>query len=116
VLRGMSYASVGRYRLALISLARARQLDPRNQWARDELWALHRQMDFDEIAHNDSIFEFSEICQIVHNTINGDRVACNDFHNTENFILTVNSVIIIAIGGGVDVTIVVRWIVVSWRR
>jgi tetratricopeptide (TPR) repeat protein len=50
VLRGISYASVGRFRWALLSLGRALQLDPRNRLAKEELWDVHRQMDFEQIA------------------------------------------------------------------
>lgn len=52
VLRGVSYASVGRYRWALISLGRAVQLNPSNVLAREALWSVHRDMDFQEISHD----------------------------------------------------------------
>lgn len=48
-LRGISYARVGRYRWALVSLGRALQLDPDNRLARDHLWALHQEMDLDQL-------------------------------------------------------------------
>jgi tetratricopeptide (TPR) repeat protein len=50
VLRGISYANVGRYRPALISLNRALQLDPHNALAREQLWSVHRQMDLNEVT------------------------------------------------------------------
>jgi tetratricopeptide (TPR) repeat protein len=49
VLRGISYANVGRYRPALISLNRALQLDPKNTLAREHLWSVHRQMDLNQV-------------------------------------------------------------------
>jgi tetratricopeptide (TPR) repeat protein len=45
VVRGLSYANIGRYRLALMAFRRALQLDPKNRLARESLWRLHRQMD-----------------------------------------------------------------------
>lgn len=50
VFRGMSYASVGRFRDALLSLRRALELNPRNKWAQEVLWDIHRQMDISQIA------------------------------------------------------------------
>ncbi len=50
VLRGISYANVGRYRPALISLNRALHLDPRNALAREQLWSVHRQMDLNQVV------------------------------------------------------------------
>lgn len=48
-LRGLSYARVGQYRLALASLNRALQLDPNYRLAQDQLWDLHRHMDIAKI-------------------------------------------------------------------
>jgi tetratricopeptide (TPR) repeat protein len=50
VIRGLSYSRVGRYRPALIKLRRALQLDPKNALAREVLWSVHRDMDFDQIV------------------------------------------------------------------
>jgi tetratricopeptide (TPR) repeat protein len=50
VLRGMSYSNVGQVRLALLSFRRALQLDPGNALARQQLWRLHRRLDFKEVA------------------------------------------------------------------
>jgi tetratricopeptide (TPR) repeat protein len=52
VLRGISYATVGQHRAALASFTRALQLDPKNRLAREQLWAVHRRMDFAEIAND----------------------------------------------------------------
>ena len=49
VLRGISFANVGRWRQALMALNRALQLDPKNQLARDQLWSVHRQMDLNQV-------------------------------------------------------------------
>jgi tetratricopeptide (TPR) repeat protein len=49
VLRGISYANVGRIRPALVSLGRALQLDPNNELAREQLWNVHRMMDFAQV-------------------------------------------------------------------
>jgi tetratricopeptide (TPR) repeat protein len=50
VIRGLSYSRIGQYRPALIKLNRALQLDPKNVLAREVLWSLHREMDFDKVA------------------------------------------------------------------
>lgn len=50
-LRGLSYAKVGQYRAALVSLNRALQLDPQNSLARAQLWDLHREMDVGKIKN-----------------------------------------------------------------
>jgi tetratricopeptide (TPR) repeat protein len=47
VLRGISYANVGQMRPALLSLGRALQLDPRHALAREQLWNVHRHMDYE---------------------------------------------------------------------
>jgi tetratricopeptide (TPR) repeat protein len=48
-LRGRSYAKVGRYRPALLSLNRALQLDPNYPLAKAQLWDLHREMDISKL-------------------------------------------------------------------
>jgi tetratricopeptide (TPR) repeat protein len=48
-LRGLSYAKVGQYRPALISLNRALELDPQYPLARTQLWNLHKEMDIDKL-------------------------------------------------------------------
>jgi tetratricopeptide (TPR) repeat protein len=50
--RGMSYASVGRYRQALMAFRRALQLDANNAVAREGFWRVHRALDFD-LLHSD---------------------------------------------------------------
>jgi len=50
VLRAVSFARIGRHRLALLSLTRALELDPNNALARETLWNVHRQMDFNEVV------------------------------------------------------------------
>jgi tetratricopeptide (TPR) repeat protein len=52
VLRGISYANVGQVRPALLSLGRALQLDPRHPLAREQLWNVHRMMDFSKVVHD----------------------------------------------------------------
>ena len=52
VLRGISYAKVGRYRQALISLGRAIQLDPQNTLARETLWRVHQEIDFTTLIND----------------------------------------------------------------
>ncbi len=52
ILRGISYANVGRWRPALVSLNRAVQLDPGNALARETLWSLHRQMDLNQVVND----------------------------------------------------------------
>lgn len=48
VLRGISYGKMGNPRLALASLNRAVQLDPQHRLANEQLWSLHRRIDFDK--------------------------------------------------------------------
>lgn len=55
VLRGLSYATVGQFRWALISLTRALQLDPDNRLARQALWSVYRQMDFSKIINDPEV-------------------------------------------------------------
>jgi tetratricopeptide (TPR) repeat protein len=52
VLRGISYAKVGRYRQALVSLGRAIQLDPNNTLARETLWRVHQEIDFTKLIND----------------------------------------------------------------
>jgi tetratricopeptide (TPR) repeat protein len=51
-IRGISYARLGQYRWALLALRRALQLDPRNPLARETLWGVHRQMDYNQVARD----------------------------------------------------------------
>jgi len=50
VLRGVSYANVGQIRPALVSLGRALQLDPAHKVAREQIWHVHRLMDFTKVV------------------------------------------------------------------
>ncbi len=52
VLRGLSYAQVGHYRLALLALGRAVELDPDNKLASDKLWQVHREIDFNQLVND----------------------------------------------------------------
>jgi tetratricopeptide (TPR) repeat protein len=49
-LRGMNYANVGQTRLALLSLGRALQLDPKHEVARAQMWRVHHLMDFTTVS------------------------------------------------------------------
>ncbi|MBI3412376.1 MAG: tetratricopeptide repeat protein [Planctomycetes bacterium] len=51
-LRGLSYSKVGQYRPALASFNRALQLDPNYPLAQEQLWKLHREMDFDQLKND----------------------------------------------------------------
>jgi tetratricopeptide (TPR) repeat protein len=57
VLRGISYATVGRFRPSLLSLKRALELDPKNALAHEQLWSVHRMMDFDQVARDPELLE-----------------------------------------------------------
>ena len=57
-LRGISYRQMGQTQLALVSLGRALQLDPRNTLARQQLWDLHRDLDFGELKHQPDLVPF----------------------------------------------------------
>jgi tetratricopeptide (TPR) repeat protein len=50
VLRGISYGNVGQIRPALVSLGRALQLAPANALAREQMWHVHRLMDFSKVV------------------------------------------------------------------
>jgi hypothetical protein len=52
VLRGISYAKVGRHRLALLSLGRALELEPGNRLARETLWNVYEDMDFEQVIND----------------------------------------------------------------
>ncbi len=57
-LRGMSYRQMGQTRLALISLGRAIQLDAHNPLAREQMWCIHRDLDFAELQHQPDLLPF----------------------------------------------------------
>ena len=57
VLRGISHASVSRYRPALLAFRRALQLDPNNQTAREEFWHVHVSLDFRQLAGDPELLE-----------------------------------------------------------
>jgi tetratricopeptide (TPR) repeat protein len=57
-LRGMSYRQMGQTKLALISLGRAIELDARNPLARQQLWDIHRDLDFAELKHQPELMPF----------------------------------------------------------
>ncbi len=51
-LRGLNYLQMGRFRLSLLSLRRALQLDPCNNLAREVLWSVHRAIDYSQLPHD----------------------------------------------------------------
>jgi hypothetical protein len=51
-LRGVGYANARQIRPALIALGRALELDPQHDRAREQLWYVHRLMDFDKVAQD----------------------------------------------------------------
>ena len=57
-LRGMSYRQMGQTRLALISLGRALHYDPKNTLARQQLWDIHRDLDFAQLKHEPELVPF----------------------------------------------------------
>ena len=57
-LRGLSYRHMGQTRLALISLGRAMQLDPRNPLARQQMWDIHRDLDFTGLKNEPDLVPF----------------------------------------------------------
>jgi len=57
-LRGMSYRHMGQTKLALISLGRALQLAPQNPLARQQLWDIHRDLNFAELKTQPDIVPF----------------------------------------------------------
>ena len=62
-LRGMSYRQMGQTPQALASLNRALQFDPKNALARQQMWALHRDLNFADLKNQPDLvpllnFEF----------------------------------------------------------
>jgi tetratricopeptide (TPR) repeat protein len=57
-LRGMSYRQMGQTRLALISLGRALQYDPQNALASEQMWDIHRDLDFAELKLQPDLVPF----------------------------------------------------------
>ncbi len=57
-LRGISYRQMGQTRLALISLGRALQFDPRNRLARQQLWDIHRDLNFEQLKNEPDVVPF----------------------------------------------------------
>jgi tetratricopeptide (TPR) repeat protein len=57
-LRGLSYRHMGQTRLALLSLGRALQLDPRNPLARNQMWDIHRDLDFTDLKNHPELVPF----------------------------------------------------------
>ncbi|MBI1830439.1 MAG: hypothetical protein HYR84_03200 [Planctomycetes bacterium] len=57
-LRGMSYRQMGQTKMALIHLSRALQLDPENELAREQMWMLHRDLDFNELHAQPDLVQF----------------------------------------------------------
>ncbi len=62
-LRGMSYRQMGQTHLALASLNRALQYDPKSPLARQQMWDLHRDLNFAELKNRPDLvpllnFEF----------------------------------------------------------
>jgi hypothetical protein len=57
-LRGMSYRQLGKTQLALVSLGRALQYDPRNALARQQMWGLHRDLDFAELQNQPEVVPY----------------------------------------------------------
>src|SRR5262245_23361696 len=61
VVRGISYAHVGRFRPALLAFRRALQLDPNNVMAREALWSVHRAMDFEQVAGDSETLQLIDL-------------------------------------------------------
>jgi tetratricopeptide (TPR) repeat protein len=63
-LRGLSFAQLGRNRLAILAFRRALRLDPNNDLAREGLWALHKKLDAAELAADPQTLELVdfELC------------------------------------------------------
>lgn len=56
-LRGLTFREVGQIDRALESLGRALQLNPRHPLAREQLWQLHRNLDYDKIKDHPTILK-----------------------------------------------------------
>lgn len=63
-LRGLSFAQLGRNRLAILAFRRALRLDPNNELAREGLWSLHKKLDAAELAADPQTLELVdfELC------------------------------------------------------
>jgi tetratricopeptide (TPR) repeat protein len=60
-LRGLSYLQMGRFRLSLLSLRRALQLDPNNRLARETLWSVHRSIDFEHLPNDPDLLALIDL-------------------------------------------------------
>ncbi len=56
-LRGLSFAQMGRNRLAILAFRRALALDANNELAREGLWSLHKKLDAAELAADPQTLE-----------------------------------------------------------
>ncbi|MEI7685763.1 MAG: hypothetical protein WCL32_12115 [Planctomycetota bacterium] len=56
-LRGLSFREVGQIDRAMVSLGRALELDPKHPLARDQLWQLHRDLDYGQIKEHPTILK-----------------------------------------------------------
>jgi len=61
VLRGLSYRNLGKYREALICYRNAMRIDPGNRLAREGMWALHREIDFDQIVNDAELLQLIDL-------------------------------------------------------
>jgi tetratricopeptide (TPR) repeat protein len=60
-LRGLSYLRMGQFRLSLLSLRRALELDPNNRLARETLWAVHRSIDFEHLPNDPELLALIDL-------------------------------------------------------
>ncbi len=60
-LRGLNYLQLGRFRLSLLCLRRALQLDPRNRLARDVLWSVHRAIDYSQLPNDPELLALIDL-------------------------------------------------------
>src|SRR5262245_13648016 len=56
-LRGLSFRQVGQIDRALVSLGRALQLNPQHPLAREQLWELHRDLDYHKVKDHPTILK-----------------------------------------------------------
>jgi tetratricopeptide (TPR) repeat protein len=89
VLRGLSYANVGQFRPALLSLGRALQLKPSHPVAREQIWHVHRMMDYTEVVNDPatlSLLNFELCLERVAQLLLADKPRPEQLHEAQRLL------------------------------
>ncbi len=94
VLRGLSYAKVGRHRQALLALGRAVQLDPSNSLAQQTLWRVHQEMDYDQLVNDPetlAVVNFDLCLDRAASLLLQDKPGPEQFHEADRLLSLIES-------------------------